>query len=147
MAMALIDMSCRANASPLHQPIGIFRIFHPIRRIVENVLPDGIQFLVVTDDVLVVITLPHRLAGRLAHLINAPGRDRFEIPNDCAERSGDETGLKRCNSIVFRRKQPQNTVKMIRHHDKGIEFYLRHALRNPLPQSLNDPAQHRIVEK
>ncbi len=74
-----------ANASPLHRSIGIFSILHPIARVVENVLPNGIQFLVVANNVLIIITLPHQLAGRFPHLIDAPSCDRFEIPDDRAE--------------------------------------------------------------
>jgi hypothetical protein len=57
----------------------------PIGRIVADVLPNGVQFLVVAEDVLVIIALPHRPVRRLPHLIDSPGRDRFEIPDDCAE--------------------------------------------------------------
>ena len=74
-----------ANASPLRGLIGIFRILQPIGGVVEDVLPDGVQFFIVADDALVIIPLPHWRAGGLSHLVDAPGRDRFEIPDDCAE--------------------------------------------------------------
>jgi hypothetical protein len=95
--MILIDRPlCNGNGADQHETLGrraclalrsirVFRILQPIRGIVGDVLPDGIQFSVVADDVLVIISLPHGLTGSLSHLIDAAGRDRFEIPNDGAE--------------------------------------------------------------
>jgi hypothetical protein len=85
IAETSVKQNYGANASPLHGSIGILSIFHPIGGIVKDVLPNGVQFFVGANNVLVIIALPYRLAGRLPYLINAPGRDRFEVPDDCAE--------------------------------------------------------------
>ena len=44
--------------------MGVLRVRGPIAGIVEDVLADGVQFVVVTDDVLVVIALPDWLPRR-----------------------------------------------------------------------------------
>jgi hypothetical protein len=50
MAAFTINSGFPPNASPLRRPHGIFRILQPIGGIVEDVLPDGVQFFIMADD-------------------------------------------------------------------------------------------------
>ena len=61
--LAQVSQRC-VLTSPLRRSIGVLCVHDPIAGIVEDVLADGVQFVVVTDDVLVVIALPDWLPRR-----------------------------------------------------------------------------------
>ena len=57
----------------------------PIERVVTDILSYSIQFVLGTDNMLVVVALPDRLAGSLVHLIDPFGGIHFEISNDLGQ--------------------------------------------------------------
>ncbi len=73
-------MSCR-----------IFTVQFPLRWIILDILADAI-YLAFSEDALVIISLPHWQSRRTAPLVNPFSRQRFELVNDRAERSGGWAG-------------------------------------------------------
>ena len=69
------------------RPFRVQSILTPASRIVLYVRADPIQRRVVADDMFPVVTLPERGAGHPAQTIDTPGRHRFMVPDDGAQRA------------------------------------------------------------
>ncbi len=61
------------------QFIQIFPIFCPTDEVVLNVLPSVIQFPFITDNMVIITSLPHLATRRVAQIVDAPCHQRFEI--------------------------------------------------------------------
>lgn len=61
--------------------MSIVTVFGPASRVIGNVSADLIQFGMIADDAVVVITLPDGKTGEAADFIYAFGDDGFELTN------------------------------------------------------------------
>ena len=117
----------------------VFRVQRPFQRIVTDVFSDAIQVTFVTDDVIIIVALPHALIEwRLTLMMNAlnigVGRDRFERPDNIAQRRGracpcpigNAHGNRGDHRIVGDHKgrpyDDNNAMQMIGHDDAGVQF-------------------------
>lgn len=69
----------KANASPLLS--NVIRIQLPFERVFLDVAPNAVQLLFVSDDSIVVATLPEGMAGCALELINLFSRYCFKCTN------------------------------------------------------------------
>ena len=51
----------------------VIPVQRPFYRVILDILPDGIQFVFITDDMFVIILLPDRRARRIQELVDAAG--------------------------------------------------------------------------
>ena len=72
------------SPSAAHDRIELILV--PAQWIVGDVLPDAVQIDLVTDDMLPIIALPERQAGRAAQFIDAFGRLIFVIRHNLSQR-------------------------------------------------------------
>jgi predicted membrane-bound dolichyl-phosphate-mannose-protein mannosyltransferase len=66
------------HAVPVPRAIWIFTIHFPLGRIADDVLAYAVQFIVVADDVFVIIALPYFRTGGIADFVDAFGGGGFE---------------------------------------------------------------------
>ena len=122
----------------------ILGVFGPSGRVLRDVLANAVQHGFVPDDVLVVVTLPHRCARRAAECVDAPGRCRFETRHYCTHRpwSGSRRGdppvaptrhthaggqrplisARPAVALAANVGDCQDPVNMIRHDNPGIQL-------------------------
>lgn len=90
---------------------GMVFVLLPVQRILDDVLPEPCQRLLIPDDLIEETVLPGEIATALGP---DPARaGTFEVPDHGAQRTGTVTEAWRIDE--------QNSVKMIGHHDPGVE--------------------------
>ena len=61
--------------------VGVLTVLFPMRRVVNYVLPDAVQFLAVADDPFVVVALPYRDSQRTPDFVDAFRGNGLEGPH------------------------------------------------------------------
>ena len=85
-----VEGTAGMDSRPLPVPMGRVRvqaILDPAGRIVLYVGADPVQGRVIADDMFPIVPLPEWGAGHSAQTVDAPGCDRFIVPNDGAQRA------------------------------------------------------------
>lgn len=112
-------------------------------RVILNINADTPYIALRTDNVFIIIPLPHVRARRVSAFIDTAGRERFEGAHDFRQRVAFERNVV---SIVYRRRgrsackgcfaktcpynalvvaaQNNDTMNMVRHYDKRSESYM-----------------------
>ncbi len=111
----------------------------PIRRVLDDVLADSIQFFFVANDVFVIISLPQRRPCGITQFVDAFGGLVFEISNDLPQRRFVGAGSPR--PYVF--GDEYKRVQVIWHHHKFFQHNILEMVGDLFPIFVNDFASTR----